>query len=82
MHHGADYTPYEGMAVTGWPVMTVLRGEVAAEDGKVLGAKGAGQFLKRDLSPYARPTGGWAAAGAAARSGIGRRREYTIIYGE
>jgi dihydropyrimidinase len=58
MHHGADYTPYEGMAVTGWPVMTVLRGEVAAEDGKVLGAKGAGQFLKRDLSPYARPKGG------------------------
>jgi dihydropyrimidinase len=37
--------------------MTVLRGEVAAEDGKVLGAKGAGQFLKRDLSPYARPKG-------------------------
>ena len=58
MHHGADYTPYEGMAVTGWPVMTVLRGEVVAEDGKIVGAKGAGKFLKRDLSPYARPHGG------------------------
>jgi dihydropyrimidinase len=58
MHHGADYTPYEGMAVTGWPVMTLLRGKVVAEDGKVVGAKGAGQFLKRDLSPYARPHGG------------------------
>jgi dihydropyrimidinase len=55
MHHGADYTPYEGMSVTGWPVMTLLRGEVVAEDGKVVGAKGAGRFLKRELSPYAQP---------------------------
>ena len=55
MHHGADYTPYEGMAVTGWPVMTMLRGKVVAEDGRIVGEKGAGQFLKRDLSPYARP---------------------------
>jgi dihydropyrimidinase len=58
MHHGADYTPYEGMAVTGWPVMTLLRGEVVAEDGRIVGAKGGGKFLKRDLSPYARPKGG------------------------
>jgi dihydropyrimidinase len=57
MHHGADYTPYEGMAVTGWPVMTLLRGEVVAEDGRIVGAKGGGQFLKRELSPYARPRG-------------------------
>jgi dihydropyrimidinase len=46
------------MAVTGWPVMTVLRGKVVAEDGRIVGAKGGGQFLKRDLSPYARPKGG------------------------
>ena len=55
MHHGADYTPYEGMAVTGWPVMTLLRGKVVAEDGRIVGEKGGGKFLKRDLSPYARP---------------------------
>jgi dihydropyrimidinase len=58
MHHGADYTPYEGMAVTGWPVVTMLRGEVVAEDGRIVGEKGGGRFLKRDLSPYARPRGG------------------------
>ena len=57
MHHGADYTPYEGMAVTGWPVVTMLRGKVVAEDGKIVGEKGGGQFLKRDLSPYATPAG-------------------------
>jgi dihydropyrimidinase len=38
--------------------MTLLRGEVVAEDGRIVGAKGGGQFLERDLSPYARPTGG------------------------
>jgi dihydropyrimidinase len=58
MHHGADYTPYEGIAVTGWPVMTILRGEKVMEEGRILGAKTAGQFLKRSLSPYAVPSGG------------------------
>ena len=56
MHHGADYTPYEGMEVTGWPVMTILRGRVAMEEGRILGEPGAGQFLPRKLSPYAVPT--------------------------
>lgn len=55
MHGGSDYTPYEGMAVTGWPVMTILRGQVAAEDGKVIAPPGNGQFLKRARSPYAVP---------------------------
>jgi len=57
LHHGSDYTPYEGMSVTGWPVMTILRGEVACDDGKVMGVKGAGSYLKRELSPYAVPRG-------------------------
>ncbi len=42
MHHGADYTPYEGLQVTGWPVMTLLRGKVVAEEGKIVGEKGDG----------------------------------------
>jgi dihydropyrimidinase len=57
MHHGADYTPYEGLAVTGWPVMTILRGKVVAEEGRILGEPGDGGFLKRELSPYAVPAG-------------------------
>jgi len=56
MHHGADYTPYEGLSVTGWPVMTLLRGKVVMEEGRILGAPGEGSFLKRALSPYARPS--------------------------
>jgi dihydropyrimidinase len=54
MHHGPDYTPYEGLAVTGWPMMTILRGKVVAEEGKILGQPGDGMFLRRELSPYAK----------------------------
>ncbi len=47
MQHGSDYTPYEGVEVTGWPVKTLLRGEVIVDDGKVLAKAGSGRFLKR-----------------------------------
>jgi dihydropyrimidinase len=57
LHHGADYTPYEGMSVTGWPVMTFLRGKRVAEEGRILGEPGDGAFLKRDRSPFAAPAG-------------------------
>ena len=41
-------------AVTGWPMMTILRGKVVAEEGKDLGQPGDGIFLRRELSPYAK----------------------------
>jgi dihydropyrimidinase len=55
LHHGSDYTPWEGFAVTGWPVMTIARGRIVAQDGKVVGEKGFGRVLERDISPYAAP---------------------------
>jgi len=48
LHDNMDYTPYEGMRVTGWPVTTISRGEVVWNDGKVLGAAGRGCFLRCD----------------------------------
>lgn len=33
MHHGSDYTPWEGFDVTGWPVRTILRGVTTMLDG-------------------------------------------------
>ena len=42
-----DWSPYEGMAVTGYPSMTVCRGKIVAENGKFTGHKGYGRFLKR-----------------------------------
>jgi len=50
MQQAIDYTPYEGMTVTGWPVATVLRGRVAMRDGVVQAEPGSGKFLAR--APY------------------------------
>jgi dihydropyrimidinase len=58
MHHGSDYTPWEGFEVTGWPRTTILRGEVVMNDGEILGRKGGGAFLRRDRSPAARRDAG------------------------
>jgi dihydropyrimidinase len=57
LHHGSDYTPWEGFEVTGYPVMTIARGRTIVEEGKVLGEPGFGGFLARDKSPYAVPKG-------------------------
>ncbi len=50
LHHGADYTPWEGFEVTGWPVTTLCRGEIVAERGRVTGAPGHGVHLARGIS--------------------------------
>ncbi|WP_295848308.1 dihydropyrimidinase [Tardiphaga sp.] len=47
LHHGADYTPYEGIEITGWPVATMLRGNFVMRDGELVGNKGAGRYVSR-----------------------------------
>ncbi|MBX4898772.1 dihydropyrimidinase [Rhizobium bangladeshense] len=47
LHHNTDYTPYEGQTMTGWPIMTISRGEIVWDDGKVLAEPGRGQFIAR-----------------------------------
>ena len=49
LHHGADYTPWEGFEVTGWPVATFLRGQPVMRDGQLTGPAPAGQTLARSL---------------------------------
>ena len=55
LHHNCDYTPYEGLKVRGWPVVTLSRGEVVWSGGQVKGAAGRGRFLKCGLPDPARP---------------------------
>ena len=55
LHHDVDYTPYEGMSVTGWPVTTLVRGEVVWHEGQVCGHAGHGQFLPCGKPDMARP---------------------------
>jgi dihydropyrimidinase len=50
LRHGADYTPYEGMEITGRPVTVLLRGEVAVENGALVAEKGRGAYLPRGQS--------------------------------
>ncbi len=47
MHSNQDWELHEGFEVTGWPVMTLSRGEVIVEDGKVLAQAGRGKMLRR-----------------------------------
>jgi len=49
--HVTDYSPWEGWQVSGWPVLTILRGRVIAERGKLLGSTSDGQLLLRKLDP-------------------------------
>ncbi|WCE31698.1 dihydropyrimidinase [Vibrio sp. SCSIO 43137] len=47
LHDNCDYTPYEGIEVEGWPVMTMSRGEIVAENGVFKGEAGRGNFIRR-----------------------------------
>jgi dihydropyrimidinase len=49
-HTNADFSPYEGWVVTGWPVTTVSRGEVVYGNGRVLGKPGSGRSAVRGPS--------------------------------
>jgi dihydropyrimidinase len=44
----AGFSIHEGREVTGWPVLTIRRGEIVFEGGEVKGAPGSGKLLKRD----------------------------------
>ncbi|WP_368413839.1 dihydropyrimidinase [Falsiroseomonas sp.] len=57
MQHAIDYTPYEGLEVTGWPVTTIRRGEVVMQDGKVQAEPGTGRFLPRGPYDMVKPRG-------------------------
>lgn len=57
MQDANDHTPYEGMAVTGWPETTLVRGVPVVEAGKVVGAPGFGRFLPRGPYDYIKPRG-------------------------
>lgn len=48
LHSNIDYTPYEGIKVKGYPIYTILRGEIITKDNKFIGKKGYGEFIKRN----------------------------------
>ena len=44
LHDGADYSPYEGIEITGWPTTVILGGRVMVRDGALVGKKGDGTY--------------------------------------
>jgi dihydropyrimidinase len=46
LHHNVDYTPYEGMTLTGWPTTVLSRGEIVCADGELRAQPGRGAFLE------------------------------------
>ena len=43
----SDYIVYEGRSLKGWPVKTIVRGELVAEDFEVIGKLGHGKLVER-----------------------------------
>ena len=48
MHDNMQFTPYEGMEVTGWPTTVIQRGQVIVEGDELLAQRGAGDFVPRN----------------------------------
>ena len=53
LHSAQEFTPFEGMKIRGWPVITMLRGQVALRDGTVSSTP-SGRFLKRPVRSESR----------------------------
>ena len=46
----SDYAVYDGMVLTGWPVKTIVRGELVSEDFEVVGKPGHGRLVERPVA--------------------------------
>ncbi len=45
----SDYIVYEGRNLKGWPVKTIVRGEIVADDFEVIGKLGHGKLVERKI---------------------------------
>ena len=47
LHSAVDYSSYDGITVTGFPVVTISRGTILVENGAFIGPGGGGRFVAR-----------------------------------
>ena len=52
MHDNMEFTPYEGMQITGWPTTVIQRGSVIIEGNELRSDRGAGNFIPRQTIDY------------------------------
>jgi dihydropyrimidinase len=50
LHADADYSIWEGFVCQGYPVMTILRGKVIVEGGRLLGSSSDGRWVGRRVA--------------------------------
>ncbi|MDD5014018.1 MAG: amidohydrolase family protein [Atribacterota bacterium] len=43
----SDYSLYDGWMLTGWPVITMVRGKIIMQESKIMGESGYGKFITR-----------------------------------
>ena len=51
LHADSDYSIWDGFECEGYPIMTILRGKVIVEDGKLAGSSSDGRWLSRKIAP-------------------------------
>lgn len=49
LHENVDYSTYEDFELSGWPILTMVRGSIVVRDGVFIGSQGFGKFIKRRL---------------------------------
>ncbi len=59
LHSAIDFCTYDGMVVTGAPVLTISRGEQIARDGAFIGRPGRGRFVVRRCGSPSPEGRGW-----------------------
>ncbi len=50
METNCDWNPFQGMRLKGYPHLTMVRGRVVGKEGRCVGEKGYGKFIKRGES--------------------------------
>ena len=50
----SDYIVYEGRSLIGWPVKTIVRGELVAENFEVIGKLGYGKLVDRKINSFSK----------------------------
>lgn len=50
----SDYIVYEGRNLKGWPVKTIVRGEIVSDDFEVVGKLGHGKLVERKINMFSK----------------------------
>jgi len=50
------YSPYDGLRLKGWPVMTIIGGNIVMRDRQLAGEDSVGQYVRRTVASGDRPT--------------------------